>query len=80
MPNVSRMIAEIENAVKTLDPEAIVQGMLYDEVGDHLVVTVVKGTRKTKIFLPGNYFADHMERLKSAVEQGINRLQREPVG
>ncbi|MCI0489406.1 MAG: hypothetical protein L0229_22665 [Blastocatellia bacterium] len=80
MGDVRKAIPKVEAVIKQADPEVIVQGTLYDEVSGRLFVTLIKGVRKKIITLPAHYFDGDMERVKQAIERGVERLQEEPVG
>jgi hypothetical protein len=81
MPNVARMIAEVERTIKSLDPGVIVQGTLYDEPSGRLVVTVVKGARRASMVLPGRCFEDgHKDRIAHTIKERIKQLEQMPPG
>jgi hypothetical protein len=81
MADRKKMSSVVSSGVKSLDPEAIVQGTLYDEASNRLVVTLVKGRRRVQVVLPGRWFDNgYSDRLDRALKDGINRLKQAPIG
>lgn len=75
------MSSVVTSQIKRLDPSAIVQGTLYDQVSGRLVVTLVKGLRRVQIVLPARWFENgYGDRLKRAVKDAVERLQQVPTG
>ena len=81
MPDVRRMKAIVEAALKRIDPAAIAGGNFYDDASGRLFVTIFKGPRKISVALRERDFSDgNAERVNRAIEAGISRLAQSPIG
>ena len=79
MTDVRQMKARVEAAVKRADPK-VMTGTFYDDASDRLFVTIVKGSRKISVTLRGRDFANGVEKIDHAIEDGLRRLETTPIG
>ncbi len=80
MTDVRKMKAKVEAEIKRIDPKAIT-GTFFDNASDRLFVTIVKGPRKVSVALRGRDFTNgDSEKVNRAIEDGIRRLERTPIG
>jgi len=80
MKDAGQMKAKVEAAIRKMDPQALT-GTFYDDASDRLFVTIIKGSRKVSVTLRGKDFANgDSERVSRAVEEGLRRLQKTPIG
>jgi hypothetical protein len=81
MTDVRKLIPKVESVIKTADPDAIVGRTFYDDMSGRLFVTIFKGSRKADIVLLGRDMVNgNDQRIKQAVDAGVNRLQHSPIG
>jgi hypothetical protein len=82
MADRKKIVSVVTSKVKSLDPESIVQGTFYDDASGRVVVTIIKGTRKTLASLPGWWFENGSgsDRVGKAIERALKQLDRSPVG
>ena len=80
MTDVRKMKAKVEAEIKRIDPKAIT-GTFFDNASDRLFVTIVKGPRRVSVALRGRDFTNgDSEKVNRAIEDGIRRLERTPIG
>lgn len=80
MADVRQMKAKVEAVAKQADPAAFI-GTFYDGASDRLLVTIVKGSRKTSVALRSRDFENgDSKRVDVAIKEGIKRLVRTPIG
>jgi hypothetical protein len=71
----------LTSRIKNLDREVILQGALYDEVTERVVVTLVKGRKRTSFILNGRWFDnDHGKLLDETLKEEVKRLKNTPAG
>jgi hypothetical protein len=75
------MIATVNSLVKKLDPMVTVDRTFYDDVSGRLFISLVKGQRGHEFNLHSRDYADgDLKRLTQSIEDGIERIQHQPIG